>query len=148
MELQKNRPWYPYLASFIIPISVIIFFVLIAKSQIDKDKIGTWFYSKEGKKIIIISAIFASVLVKTLIYSFEYIINLSALGFPLYISTGIVPFLMYLIPVFAFIFYLKSVRKADKIELILALVTIIFTSYLVMTFVGIWLRGEGMHLIF
>lgn len=156
----SKAPWYfmgiqellinlhPIFVSFIIPILVITFFVLIAKSQINKDKIGTWFYSKEGKKTIIISAIFASVLVKSLIFSFEYFINLSELNIPLYISTGIIPFLMYLIPVSAFIFYLKSVRKADKIELILAIVTIIFTSYLVMSFVGIWLRGDAMHLIF
>jgi len=156
----SKAPWYfmgiqellinlhPIFVSFIIPILVITFFVLIAKSQINKDKIGTWFYSKEGKKTIIISAIFASVLVKSVIFSFEYFINLSELNIPLYISTGIIPFLMYLIPVSAFIFYLKSVRKADKIELILAIVTIIFTSYLVMSFVGIWLRGDAMHLIF
>jgi len=156
----SKAPWYfmgiqellinlhPIFVSFIIPILIITFFVLIVKSQINKDKIGTWFYSKEGKKTIIISAIFASVLVKSLIFSFEYFINLSELNIPLYISTGIIPFLMYLIPVSAFIFYLKSVRKADKIELILAIVTIIFTSYLVMSFVGIWLRGDAMHLIF
>jgi len=156
----SKAPWYfmgiqellinlhPIFVSFIIPISVTIFFILIAKLQINKDKIGTWYYSKEGKKTIIISAIFASILFVSLIISFEYFINLSKLNIPLYISTGIIPFLMYLIPVTAFMFYLKSVKKADKTELIIALVTIIFTSYLVMSFVGIWLRGDAMHLIF
>jgi len=156
----SKAPWYfmgiqellinlhPVFVSFIIPISVVTFFVIIAKSQISKEKIGTWFYSKKGKLIIIISTIFASTLVKILIFSFEHFINLSELNIPLYISTGIIPFLMYLVPVSAFLFYLKSVKKADKIELILALVTIIFISYLVMSFVGIWLRGDAMHLIF
>ncbi len=156
----SKAPWYfmgiqellinlhPFFVSFIIPISVILFFILIAKLKTNKDKIGTWFYSKKGKSIIIISAIFASVLVMSLIFSFEYYINLSELEMPLYISTGIIPFLMYLIPIIAFIYYLKSIRKADKTELIIALFTIIFTSYLVMSFVGIWLRGDAMHLIF
>ena len=156
----SKAPWYfmgiqellinlhPIFVSFIIPISIITFFLLIAKSQINKEKIGTWFYSKKGKGIIIASAIFASVLIKVLIYSFEYFINLSELNIPLYISTGIIPFLMYLIPVSAFVFYLKLVKKANKTELILAIVTLIFTSYLVMSFIGIWLRGDGMHLIF
>ncbi len=156
----SKAPWYfmgiqellinlhPVLVSFIIPISVIIYFIYISKSQINKDKIGVWFYSKEGRKITIISAIFASALVKILIISFEYFINLSELNIPLYISTGIIPFFMYLIPVSAFMFYLRFIRKADKTELVLALVTILFTSYLVMSFVGICLRGDAMHLIF
>jgi len=156
----SKAPWYfmgiqellinlhPVFVSSIIPILVIIFFIYISKLQINKDKIGVWFYSKEGRKIIIVSAIFASILVKVLTISFEYFINLSTLNIPLYISTGIIPLFMYLIPISVFIFYLKFIKKANKTELVLALVTILFTSYLVMSFVGICLRGDAMHLIF
>lgn len=139
---------HPIFVSLIIPVFLVAFFVLIAKSDINKDKIGIWFYSINGKKVTIISAIFSLVLTSVLIISNEYFLTLNQLSISLFISTGLIPFLMYLIPVGIFIIYLIKVYKADKIELIIAITTIIFTSYIIMSFIGIWLRGEGMKLIF
>jgi hypothetical protein len=116
--------------------------------NIDKEKVGTWYYSEKGKKIILYSILFALVITLLLIVILEYVLHLNQLDIPLFISTGVIPFLMYLVPAGAFIMVLKSKLKADKIELMISIATIVFTSYIVMTFVGIWLRGEAMHLIF
>ena len=121
---------------------------MIAKIDIDISKVGTWFYSAKGKQIIFISIAFSFLLTISLIFTFEYAFHLNELSLPLFISTGLIPFSMYLIPVLVFIFYLKKGKKADKIELILSIMTIILSSYIIMSVVGIWLRGEGMHLIF
>ncbi len=156
----SKAPWYflgfqellinlhPIIATLIIPAALTFFFIYIPKVSIKKEKVGRWFYSEKGKRIIVYSVLFATGTTSLLILILEYWVHLNMLDIPLFISTGIIPLFMYLIPAGAFIFTFKKKLKADKIELILALATIIFTSYIVMSFVGIWLRGEAMHLIF
>ncbi len=156
----SKAPWYflgfqellinlhPVIATLIIPAALTFFFIYIPKMNIDKEKVGTWYYSEKGKKIILYSILFALVITLLLIVILEYVLHLNQLDIPLFISTGVIPFLMYLVPAGAFIMVLKSKLKADKIELMISIATIVFTSYIVMTFVGIWLRGEAMHLIF
>ena len=156
----SKAPWYfigiqellihlhPVFVSLLIPLFLSLFFVLIAKIDIDISKVGTWFYSAKGKRIVFISIVFALLLTLSLIFTFEYAFHLNELSLPLFISTGLIPFTMYIIPVLVFILYLTKGKKADKIELILSIVTIILSSYIVMSIVGVWLRGEGMHLIF
>ena len=156
----SKAPWYfmgiqellinlhPIMVSLIVPITLIGFFVLIPKVKIDKQKVGTWFYSKNGKQITFISSVFAALLSFALILILESSAHLNSMGLPLFVSTGIIPFALYIIPALAFLFYLSKVRKADSVELIIAVMSMILSSYLLMSFVGIFLRGEGMHLIF
>ena len=156
----SKAPWYflgfqellinlhPVIATLIIPAALTFFFIYIPKINIDKEKVGTWFYSEKGKRIILYSIIFAFVITLLLIVILEYLLHLNQLDIPLFISTGVIPFLMYLVPAGAFIMVLKLKFKADKIELIISIATIVFTSYIIMTIVGVWLRGEAMHLIF
>jgi quinol-cytochrome oxidoreductase complex cytochrome b subunit len=156
----SKAPWYfigiqellihlhPVFVSLVIPLSLSLFFVMIAKINIDLNKVGTWFYSAKGKRIVFISIAFSFFLTLSLIFTFEYALHLNELSLPLFISTSFIPFSMYIIPVLVFILYLKKGNKADKIELTLSIMTIILSSYIVMSIVGIWLRGTGMHLIF
>ncbi|NOR74615.1 MAG: DUF4405 domain-containing protein [Draconibacterium sp.] len=156
----SKAPWYfmgiqellihlhPFVATVVIPLALTIFFIYIPKINIDKERVGTWLYSSKGKSIIILSAAFSAILTILLIVVFEYLLHLNQLNMLLFISTGIIPLFMFLVPVFTFLLYLKMVKKADKVELIISITTIIFTSYIVMSLIGIWFRGEGMHLIF
>ncbi|MCK5730206.1 MAG: cytochrome b N-terminal domain-containing protein [Draconibacterium sp.] len=156
----SKAPWYfmgiqellihlhPFVATVVIPLALTIFFIYIPKINIDKDKVGTWLYSAKGKSIIILSTVFSSIITILLIVIFEYLLHLNQLNMLLFISTGIIPLFMFLVPSFAFLLYLKMAKKADKLELIISVTTIIFTSYIIMSLIGIWFRGEGMHLIF
>lgn len=156
----SKAPWYfmgiqellinlhPIIATLIIPLFLGLFFYLIAKINIKKDKVGQWYYSTKGKKIISFSVMFSAIITTVIIVMLEYGLQLNQLKISLFISTGIIPLLLYILPVSVFIFYLKRSLKADRIELIIAITTIILTSYIVMSIIGVWLRGEGMHLIF
>jgi len=156
----SKAPWYfmgmqellinlhPLFVSFILPIGLLVFFFYLAKANIEENKVGVWFYSENGKQITIVSAIFAAVLSFLLILFFEKSHHLNDIDLPLFIVTGIIPLLLYLIPMMAFLFYLKKKRKANNIELLIAVMTLIISSYILMSLVGIFLRGEGMHLIF
>ena len=156
----SKAPWYfmgiqellinlhPIITSFIIPISLFVFLYFIAKLEINENNIGTWFYSVKGKRITIISAIFAVLLSISLIIIFEYILHLNTLNMPLYISQGIIPFMMYFIPASLFVYYLKRALNSDRIELVISIITLLVFSYITMSIVGVFLRGEGMKLIF
>lgn len=156
----SKAPWYfmgvqellihlhPILVTFVIPLCLITFLFYTPYIKIDKEKTGSWFYSQKGKKIIILSIIFSTLLTSALIIIFEYWFKFNKLNIPLFISSGIIPLLFYLVPALGFLFYLKAILKADKVEIIIAIMTIIFTSYIIMSIVGIWFRGESMNLIF
>ena len=156
----SKSPWYfmgiqellihlhPFFTTVIIPLSLMGWFIFIPNTKIDKSKIGQWFYSAKGKTIVLFSSIFALIITLVLIFVFEYYLHPNQWDFPLYISTGIIPFLMYIAPMLAFILFLKLQYKIDRTELIIAIMSIIFTSYIVMSIIGIWFRGESMHLIF
>ncbi len=156
----SKAPWYfmgiqellinlhPLMVSLILPVSLVIFFILIPKYKIDKQKVGTWFYSKNGKTISIISIVFSSILSFALVLILDYASHFNSLDIPLFVKTGIIPFLMYIVPTIVFLLYVRKVRKADVIELVISITTIIFSSYITLSIIGLFLRGEGMSLIF
>ena len=136
--------------AFIIPLFTTAFLISIPFFRYDHLKPGTWFHSENGKKITITSIIF------TILFTFAYsIVNDAIFDFsnrlenwPAIISTGLLPFVLYLLPMGGFLFYLKRKRNASSIELTIAGVTIILSAYLTMMLTGVFLRGEGMQLIF
>jgi quinol-cytochrome oxidoreductase complex cytochrome b subunit len=156
----SKAPWYfmgiqellinvhPFFATFIIPFSLFAFLLCIPTVRIDKSKVGQWFYSKKGKKTIIFSILFSVFLTILLVIVLNKFIVLINLTLPTVISTGLIPFLMYCLPVLGFVLYLKQSLKIDKVELIISLMATFITSYLVMSIIGIWFRGESMNLIF
>lgn len=156
----SKAPWYfmglqellvnlhPILASLFTPLLLATYLFIIPKININKEKVGVWFYSAKGKKIVLLSSVFSVVLTLSIIIILEHVLHLNYLDIPLFISTGVIPFSMYLLPFIAFILYQRTILKADKLEIVVSITTIIFTSYIVMSIVGIYFRGEGMRLIF
>ncbi len=155
----SKAPWYfmgiqellinlhPIIATFIIPLSLGLFFYAIPKRSIEKEKVGVWFYSPKGKRIILWSIVFSVVLTILMIILLEYGLQLNELDMLLFISTGLIPLLLYMIPTAIFVFTLWKTMSADKFEIIMAITTMIFVSYMVMSIIGVWFRGEGMLLI-
>lgn len=158
----SKAPWYfmgfqellmhmhPAFASFLIPLLVIEFFIIVPFLPYRSINKGVWFYSENGKRISLISAIATVgftlflILVDDLLLDFNHWFP----GTPVLITEGVFPVLMYFVPVGGFLYYLRKKLKADRMELVLASGTIILVAYLVMTLVGSLLRGEGMQLIF
>ena len=156
----SKAPWYfmgiqellihlhPFIATVVVPLTLTVFFIYIPKISIERERVGNWFYSAKGKSIVVLSVVFSVIITTVLIVILEYWLHLNEMNMPLFISTGVIPLFMYLIPLFGFLFYLKTVKKADKVELVISITTTIFASYIIMSFIGIWFRGEAMHLIF
>jgi len=158
----SKAPWYfmgfqellmhmhPAFASFLIPLFVIEFFIIIPFLPYQRINEGVWFYSEKGKQLAIQSAIFAGCFTLFIIIVDDLLLDFSGWlsGLPLLITEGVIPVILFFVPTAAFIRYVKKKHQADRMELVIASVTIILVSYIVMTLVGSLLRGEGMQLIF
>ena len=157
-----KAPWYfmgfqellmhihPVIATFVLPILVGTFLFGLPYIAPNDANTGTWFNSKEGKKSTLLAASFSFVL------TFSWVlINDKILDPAKYSATwsgllraGWIQSLLYLIPVFLFLLWTYRKITQKRIEIVMAIVTIIFVSYLTMMLVGSLLRGEGMQLIF
>jgi quinol-cytochrome oxidoreductase complex cytochrome b subunit len=157
----SKAPWYfmgfqellmhmhPAFASFLIPLCVIVFFIIIPFLPYSRVNEGFWFFSQKGKKITILSLVFAVGFTLFLIIFDDLLLDFNKWfsGSPIIFTEGVIPVLMYFVPTGGFIYYLKKKLQAGRMELIIASVTIILSAYLVMMLIGSLLRGEGMQLV-
>ncbi len=156
----SKAPWYfmgfqellihmhPGFGIFIVPVLVTAFLVYIPYAKNLNVNTGVWFNTAVGRKVCLWSAVYAIIFTLFIIINTEYLLKFQQWmpDWPVLITTGLFPLLIYTLPTFGFLSLLKHKLKTNKIELIMALVTILLTAYLVMTLVGSLLRGEGMHL--
>ncbi len=158
----SKAPWYfmgfqellinvhPLFGSFIIPLLITAFFIAIPFVRYKGLQSGQWFNSPKGKQVTVQSILFS------VIFTFLFIVlNEKVFDFgnrwsdwPSIVATGILPTLFYWIPTSVFLGYLKMKKQCGKIELVIALVSILLSGYIVMMLNCWFLRGEGMQLIF
>ncbi len=155
-----KAPWYfsgvqellvnvhPIFAVFVIPFLLFLFVLYLPKIEIDKNKIGVWFYSDVGKKASVYSSFFSASLSIALIFLFEYAVKSENAPSNSLVLTGVLPLLAYRLPFAAFLYFLRRKFSADSNELALAVFSAIISSYVVMGIFTFFLRGEGMRLIF
>lgn len=154
-----KAPWYfagmqellilihPVLAVFVLPALLAAFLIWIPYLGIPVESIGRWFYSAKGKSILLCSSLFSALLCMSLVIFIEYFIQAAMADLPTLLS-GFVPFILYLAIMAIIIWFLKRKLKADKNEVILAVFSFIISSYIVLSLIGIYLRGINMELIF
>ena len=157
-----KAPWYfiglqeflmhihPAFVAFVIPVTVISLLISVSYQESNEINVGVWFNTPSGKRQVINAAVFSFLLTAILIISTEYLLDFRGWfpSMPLFISTGLLPLLLYAVPAGGYLWYIIKKQKASKPEVFMVLITIIIVSYLVMTVTGLWLRGESMKLIF
>jgi quinol-cytochrome oxidoreductase complex cytochrome b subunit len=158
----SKAPWYflgaqelllhvhPFFSAVIIPIAVGIHFFSLPFYSYKKLNVGVWFHSPLGKKITIQSSLLAFVFTFILIYLLDHFMHfdLWLSAWPSWISTGLLPVLLYVLPLSAYLLFWHHKHQADRTELIMACTSIILSSYICMMLISLLLRAEGMLLIF
>ncbi len=156
-----KAPWYfagiqelllhfhPFIGGVLIPILFVgglIYFPFIKYKEKNE---GVWFYSEKGRKIAVWSALLALVITPLLILGNEEFIHFDKWlpNWPEIISNGFIPLVIIFLSFAGYLFILKRKADASRVELLIALFTILVTSYFVMTITGIWFRGPGMSLM-
>ncbi len=158
----SKAPWYflgaqelllhthPLFGALIIPLIIGAFFFYLPFFKYNNINIGVWFNSKAGKKITILSSIVAFIFTFILIYLLDNFLHfdLWLKAWPTWISTGLIPVLLYVFPLALYLFLYNKKYKINKIELIMACTSIILSSYICMILISLLLRAEGMLMIF
>lgn len=156
-ENPAKAPWYflnlqelllhmhPSLAGVFLPGAVII--ALMAIPYVDKSKtdMGAWFASSKGKKIALVSAIYTTLWIPTLILFDEFVRVRTIIKEPEIIPGWIIPLGVMGMLVAILYFIIKRWRPSGR-EVLIGLFTGFAVSYLVMTISGTFFRGLGMHL--
>jgi len=155
-----KAPWYfsglqellqhfhPTFAVFVIPLFLSVLIVLLPYIKQSHDTDGIWFISAKGRKTGLISAVCALILVPFIIIISENIFQPSLVfpGFPLIITDGLIPFLCLLAFIAGLYVYVNKYQTASRTETVQAVSIFILVSFVVLTIVGYWFRGQGMAL--
>ena len=158
----SKAPWYflgaqelllhvhPVFSAVILPVYLLLFFIAVPYLNYRNLNTGVWFNSPRGKIFVIHSAIFSFFFTFGLIYLLDHFLHFDVWlnDFPSWISIGLIPFLLYVIPVGLYIFYEFKRYKLHNTEVIMGTTTVIMVSYLTMLLISLLLRGEGMLLLF
>jgi len=156
-----KAPWYfiglqellvhfhPLFAVFVIPLLLAGALVWVAFLQYDMNLSGNWFLSQKGQRMAAVAAGTALLFTPLWILVDEFAIGPGGWipGTAPVISSGLIPFAIFVAAIVAFYVFLKRVFDASKNELVQALFVLFVMSFVVLTITGVWFRGAGMALV-
>ncbi len=156
-----KAPWYfmgiqelllhfhPFFAAVLIPVLFLFGMFLLPFLKFKEQHEGIWFFNQKGRKLALIAAITAIVIVPAGILINEYFLDFEGWmkNIPPVISNGLIPFIIIGVILTAYFLFIKNRYKPDKSEFILFMFSFMMAGYAVLTFVGIWFRGPGMVLM-
>jgi quinol-cytochrome oxidoreductase complex cytochrome b subunit len=156
-----KAPWYflgiqelmlhfhPVISVIFIPVFILLGFFMLPYLTKKTDRPGEWFHGRKGRNIVLLTLYFTVLFIILAILIGEYVVDFGLWmgATPMFISEGIIPFIIVLIPVFGWFILIRKRFRPGRTELILALFTFVVAGYLVLMFTGIWFRGPGMALM-
>jgi len=149
MGLQELLLHMHPLAAMLLPGIVLIGMATIPFWDKNDDNIGVYFRSMVGKKTAVTGALLGLVLVPLLVLIDEFWLDLPALlpNWPTLISNGLLPLLLSLGALFIIYYLFRLLFRANQSEALVGLFSLIVTSFILLTLVGVYLRGVNMTLV-
>ena len=140
--------FHPVFGAIIIPGMALFAMLLLPYLDKDMDSVGVWFRSQRGRVLTGVSFLLGILGTAAFILLDEYILDFPGwLPFlPSYISNGWVPLAILLLFIIGFYELLKAIGSTTC-EARQSVFTLLLASFVTLTFVGIFLRGEGMILL-
>lgn len=158
----------PGLAGVIVPTAALVLLGMVP--YIDKDRRGTgiWFSTKKGVPITVFASIYTAVVEIALVVLDEvvrlpgmkegsyrigptmtYLLEMT--GAPTqavsWVGTTFIPIVLMILIPWVLVVLVKRRYNANTREIMIALYTFYFTSFLVLSATGTFFRGESMHLV-
>jgi len=124
-------------AVLVIPSLVVALLIAVPFIRYDDELSGDWFLTSKGRRLAIIAAAIALILVPAWILLDEYIIG----------ANGLLPFLLLFILVTGFYVLVRKFFAATRNEAVQSLFVLLFVSFAILTATGVWFRGAGMALV-
>jgi quinol-cytochrome oxidoreductase complex cytochrome b subunit len=156
-----KAPWYfmglqellihfhPFFAVVIFPLTVLAAAVWMPYMKSDDNNQGIWFLSDRGIRSAKFSLLTGALITLIFIGLSELLPDPEMLlpAVPPLITTGVLPFLLLALTMWVFMNYIRRRFSLIRSEMIQAIAVLIVTSYTLLTLTGIFLRGEGMNLV-
>jgi hypothetical protein len=156
-ENPSKAPWYflnlqelllhmnPSLAGVIVPTIVIVFLVSIPYIDRSLQDVGVWFAGPRGKLITLWSTVYTVPLLVGLIVFDEYIRVRALVSEPEIIPGWVIPVVTMGVLSLGLYAVIRPLRPNTR-EVIVAYFTAFVVTWFVLTIIGTFLRGLGMHL--
>ena len=140
--------FHPVFGAIIIPSTALIAMIVLPYLDQDMDSIGVWFRSQRGRLLTVVSFLLGILGTFVFVLLDETILDFPGwLPFlPSFISNGWVPFAIILLLVIGYYESLKAIGST-ACEARQAVFTLLFASFVTLTFIGVFMRGEGMTLL-
>ena len=100
----------------------------------------------QGRRTALMAVFIAVIATVAAVLFDEFYIGAGEAGPPTLVWSGLVPFIAITVICAGFYGLMKKAFAASHSEAIQALFTLLLTSFVVLTLIGIWFRGAGMHL--
>jgi quinol-cytochrome oxidoreductase complex cytochrome b subunit len=154
-----KAPWYfmgiqellmhfhPVFALLVIPGLLLLGLLSIPYINYEVDTTGVWFCSPNGRRMALVAVFFATIVTVAAVLIDEFVIDTKLLGSVTWLNNGLLPFVIVLAIIAGFHWLTKKVFNANRNESVQTLFTLVTTSFLVLTVIGIWFRGAGMQLV-
>ncbi len=153
-----KAPWYfmgiqemlmhfhPVFALLVIPAFLIFGLLSIPYINYESNTAGVWFCSGRGRKMNLIAVVFATAATIAAVLLDEFVLGVDPAGPAAIINNGLLPFTCLLGVCAGFYWLVKRAFSATNNEAVQALFTLLVTSFVVLTMIGVWFRGAGMQL--
>jgi len=153
-----KAPWYfmgiqemlihfhPVFALLVIPGLLVLGLLSIPYWNYGAAAPGVWFHSVKGRKMALAAALFAFIATAGMVWLDDYLAAGYQAGPAGLVRNGLLPFAVLLAVGAVFYWVMKRIFKAGTYEMMQTMFTLIATSFVVLTVIGVWFRGAGMQL--
>ena len=139
---------HPVFSVLVIPLLMLGWLLLLPYLMDNPNGGGVWFYSAKGRRMGVVSVLFAIVFSTAGILGDEYVFDLAGTleAMPTVISSGLLPLSVFSGATAVFLIFLKRRYSADSHEVLQSLYILLMTVYVVLTITCLWFRGVNMAL--
>ncbi len=149
-----KAPWYfvgfqellihlhPAFAVLVIPLMAVAGFVLLPYLATEGEEGGAWFLTAAGRRTALVAAITAVMGTPLLVVASE----LRGVDSGSWLTGGLLPTVALVAFVVGFAMLLRRRLDATTREAVQAVVVLLAVSFIALTAIGVWFRGEGMTL--
>jgi len=136
-------------AVLVIPLLAGAALVSIPFLPYDAASSGDWFQTSKGRRLAIVAAATALVMVPLWVLLDEHVIGPEGWlpSAPVVISNGLLPFVLLLAVITGFYVLTRRVFVATRNEAVQSLFVLLFVAFAALTATGVWFRGAGMALV-
>jgi quinol-cytochrome oxidoreductase complex cytochrome b subunit len=154
-----KAPWYfmgvqemlmhfhPVFALLVLPALLLLGLLSLPWLHDPADTAGVWFRSRAGRRTAWVAVLLAVAGTVAGVLLDEYYFSTARTGPSGVIRNGLLPFAVILGLGAGFYALTKKAFHANHGEAIQALFTLLVTAFVILTVIGVWFRGTGMHLM-